>query len=180
MPFDPLANEFWQRDRTSGWQYEALGDGIDLGLDANNAHVQPTGAYHYHGVPTGLVDARPDTEHGLLVGWAGDGFPIYTGRGYADPTDPTSEVLMLSSSWRLRSSTRPDGPGGTYDGTFVEDHEFVAGSGDLDEANGRVAVTPEYPEGTYLYALTDAFPVIPRLFAGTVDPSFVRSGRPPA
>ena len=74
----------------------------------------------------------------------------------------------------------PRWPRRTYDGTFVEDHEHVEGSSDLDEANGRVAVTPEYPDGTYLYVLTDDFPVIPRLFAGTIDPSFVRSGRPPA
>jgi hypothetical protein len=34
------------------------------------------------------------------------------------------------------------GPGGNYDGTFVQDWEYAAGTGDLDECNGRTgAVT---------------------------------------
>src|SRR5262249_30695572 len=42
-------------------------------------------------------------------------------------------------------------------GTFVEDYEYVAGAGDLDQFNGRFAKTPEYPAGTYAYFLsTDA------------------------
>jgi hypothetical protein len=39
-------------------------------------------------------------------------------------------------------------------GTFAEDHEYVARSGDLDEYNGRFARTTEYPQGTYAYFLT--------------------------
>ena len=55
--FDPGAAEWWNRDRSSGWQYEPLfGSGM-LGVDANHAHVQPSGAYHYHGLPTALVYA---------------------------------------------------------------------------------------------------------------------------
>ena len=54
--FDPGTAEFWQGDRASGWNYCALGGAIGLGLDENHAHVQPTGAYHYHGLPTGLLD----------------------------------------------------------------------------------------------------------------------------
>ncbi len=37
------------------WQYEALSGAVPLGLDANHAHVQPNGKYHYHGLPTGLL-----------------------------------------------------------------------------------------------------------------------------
>ena len=51
IPFDPGAAEWWNNNRNSGWQYEALGGSVDLGVDQNNAHVQPTGAYHYHGRP---------------------------------------------------------------------------------------------------------------------------------
>ena len=36
----------------------------------------------------------------------------YQARGYADPADTSSEVVTLSSSWRLRSRARPDGLGG--------------------------------------------------------------------
>ena len=38
-------------------------------------------------------------------------------------------------------------------GSFVEDYEFK-NSGDLDEHNGRFAVTPEYPNGIYHYHAT--------------------------
>ena len=65
-----------------------------------------------------------------------------------------------------------DDPGGQHDGTFVQDFEFVEGSGDLDECNGRFGVTPEYPDGIYYYVLTDAFPFVPRMFRGTPNESF--------
>jgi hypothetical protein len=38
--------------------------------------------------------------------------------------------------------------------------------------------TPEYPEGTYYYVITDEFSFIPRLYRGTPDPSF-HHGPPP-
>ncbi|HBL47569.1 MAG TPA: hypothetical protein DDZ90_29705, partial [Planctomycetaceae bacterium] len=66
-----------------------------------------------------------------------------------------------------------------YDGTFVADYEFVKDSGDLDECNGRLGVTPEYPDGIYHYYLTEAFPYIPRYFRGTPDPSFQKRGPGP-
>lgn len=167
--FDPGAAEFWQGDRDSGWQYEALGGAVPLGLDENHAHVQPTGTYHYHGLPTLLLKrlGAGDDKHSHQIGWAADGFPIYSRTGYSDAKDAASPVKVLKSSWRLKSGERPDGPGGTYDGAFVADYEYVEGLGDLDECNGRHCVTPEFPQGTYAYFLTDAFPVIPRAFRGT-------------
>src|SRR5262249_8421338 len=54
VPFEPGTAEFWDGQRE--WNYEAQGGFIDLGLDQHNAHVQPTGAYHYHGLPTGLIE----------------------------------------------------------------------------------------------------------------------------
>ena len=59
----------------------------------------------------------------------------------------------------------------------MQDYEYSAGLGNLDECNGRSGVTPEFPNGTYHYVLTDTFPYIPRCFRGTPDPSFAR-GRP--
>lgn len=186
VPFDPGAGEFWGdgRDRSSGgrpqggqqsggrpqggppngadssvWQYEALAQtpgARNLGLDQNHAHVQPDGSYHYHGLPTGLIGGGSAPQ---LIGYAADGFPIY----YAPEVRP---------SYRLKSGTRPDGPGGTYDGTFVRDYEYAAGLGDLDECNGRTAATPEHPQGIYHYYATQAFPSIPRCFRGTPDDSF--------
>ena len=175
--FDPGTAEWWLGDRGSGWNYDALGGAVPLGLDANHAHVQPGGMYHYHGLPTGLLERlglgstadRPET-HAPLVGWAADGFPIYCLFGFERADDPRSGIRRLRSSYRLKAGERPGdgrGPGGRHDGAFVQDYEFDAGSGDLDECNGRTCVTPEFPEGTYAYFLTDGWPVIPRAFRGT-------------
>jgi hypothetical protein len=87
----------------------------------------------------------------------------------------------MKSSYRLKSGTRPgspDGPGGNYDGAFTADYEFVKGSGDLDECNGRFGVTPEFPQGTYYYCLTEEFPFASRYWRGTPDQSFLKRGGP--
>jgi hypothetical protein len=184
--FDPGTAEWWHNDRTSGWNYEALSGKIDLGVDSSHAHVQPNGAYHYHGVPTGLVD-RLVKESGaaegsrmILIGWAADGFPIYSMWGHDTAGDAKSAVRTLKSSYRIKSGERTGdrSPGGKHDGTFVQDYEYVPGLGDLDECNGRTGVTPEFPGGTYYYVITDTYPFIPRLLKGTPDQSFARRGPP--
>lgn len=174
VPFDPGAGEFY--DGETGWQYEPLSGAISLGIDMSHAHVQPTGKYHYHGLPTGLLDAVEvqEGEHSPLIGWAADGFPIYVVYGYSEPKDAASEVQELTSSYRLKPGERPggDAPSGEYDGTFVRDYEYVAGSGELDECNGRHCVTPEFPDGTYAYFMTEAWPVVPRNYRGTPSTDF--------
>jgi len=182
IPFDPGAAEFFLGNRQSGWQYEALSGAVRLGIDENYAHVQPTGAYHYHGLPTELLKmlGLKKDSHSPMAGWAADGFPIYAVYGYADAKNPEGEVKALASSYRLKSGRRPSGrsePGGKYDGTFVADYEFVEGKGDLDECNGRFSVTPDFPDGTYAYFLTEDWPVIPRAFRGTPSRDFERGPR---
>ncbi|MCB1218043.1 YHYH protein [bacterium] len=169
VPFDPFANEFWNNDRFSGWQLEPMPDG--LGLDFSHGHVQPGGAYHYHGLPWGTLTELDGSAMGL-IGFAADGFPVYALYGYADTWDAGSAVVELQSSYRLRAGMRGDGPGGIYDGTYIEDYEYVEGLGQLDECNGRYGVTPEFPEGTYYYVITQDYPYIPRMFRGTPDASF--------
>jgi len=176
--FDPGTAEYWQRDRSTGWRYEALSGKINLGLDSNNAHVQPTGAYHYHGLPTGLIRHLNIGRRMQLLGYAADGFPVYNQYGYADPHNAKSTLEKVRSSYQLKSGTRPGGPGGRYDGTFVQDYEYVKGSGDLDQCNGRFGVTSEYPNGTYHYYLTESFPFVPRYYRGTPDKCFHRRGPP--
>ena len=177
VPFDPLTAEYWRRDRRSGWNIEAMSGAMNLGLDRNNAHVQPNGAYHYHAVPTGLIEKFPFRDKPALIGYAADGFPMYGPFGYQDPRNPASAMVQLRPSHRVKQGTRPSGPGGRYDGTYVQDYEHVAGLGDLDACNGRDGVTPEYPDGTYYYVITAAYPFIPRCWMGTPDQSFSR-GRP--
>ena len=175
--FDPGTAEFWRGDRR--WNYEAKSGKIDLGLDRSNAHVQPSGAYHYHGIPNELLlDQNKSRQEMTMLGWAADGFPIYGPFGYNEADDSDSALRRMRSSYRVRSDSRDGGPGGRHDGSFVADYEYVEGSGDLDEANGRFGVTPEYPEGIYHYYLTDEYPYIPRMFRGEPDPSF-RKGMGP-
>lgn len=163
--FDPGTAEYWNHDRSSGWRMEGIVGGKGtLGMDQNLAHVQPNGAYHYHGIPAGLVE-KVAGEGRKLIGYAADGFPIYS----QGPDD--------RPSYRLKSGKRPggsEGPGGSYDGTYTQDYEFIPGAGTLDEGNGRTGGTAEYPEGTYFYVATEAFPFYPRMVKGTPDPSFRR------
>ena len=184
VPFDPGAGEFYQGDPSLGWQYEALSGAVRLGFDENHAHVQPTGMYHYHGLPTLFLYAQGVTfeAHSPQVGWAADGFPIYALYGFEDPESARSEIIEHSSSYRLREGTRPSGdgqPGGAYDGTFNADYEFVDGAGTLDACNGIWTVTPEFPDGTYAYFLSGSHPVVPRCVVGTPDRS-MRRPPPPA
>lgn len=177
--FDPFAAEWW--NGSPDWQYEPHGSAINLGLDSSNAHVQPNGAYHYHGIPNGMVEKLGGGQSKMtLIGWAADGFPIYGPWAYSDANNTASPLKKLTPSYVLKKGQRPAGsPGGKYDGSFVQDYTYLAGSGDLDASNGRQGITPEYPKGTYYYVLTDAYPFIPRQFAGTPDASFERRGPPP-
>ena len=143
------------------WNIEALGhDTFDFGDDMNHAHVQPTGEYHYHGMPELLIDFLGDKEGMILVGWASDGFPVYARNGYAEANNSTSEIIKLKSSYKLKSipdSGRPDtvtvlnggmGQATTYPntkiemGAFTQDFEYIEGFGDLDECNRREGDTP--------------------------------------
>jgi hypothetical protein len=180
VPFEPGTAETWQNDRSSGWRYEAATGFLDLGLDEHHAHVQPTGAYHYHAMPTGLVERLGgDDKEMRLIGWAADGFPLYTHTAPTDPQNLSSPLKKLHSSYQLKAGVRPDGPGGGHDGRFTADFEYVKGSGDLDECNGRTGVTPEFPDGTYYYCVTEQFPFLPRFWRGLPDESFAKGGPPP-
>lgn len=178
---DPVAAEPWPHttlnDPNLNWDWNLEATTNDLGLDVSNAHVQPSGKYHYHGVPTDYIENLEATGNEMvLVGWAADGFPVYYKYGYTDANNPNSAVIELVPSYQLKSGDRPgDGitaPCGAYTGKYVNDFEFVDGLGQLDEANGRIGVTPEFPNGTYYYVLTEDFPGIPRYLAGTPSNDF--------
>ena len=170
------------------WNIEALGhETFDFGDDMNHAHVQPSGEYHYHGMPELLIDFLGDNLGMTLVGWASDGFPVYARYGYADPNNSTSELVPLQPSWKLKETPdegRPStltsliggpGQGNTNPntpipmGAFTQDFEYEEGYGDLDECNGRIGVTPEFPEGIYYYVVTDDFPYFTRCLKGDLD-----------
>jgi len=149
--YDPSAELGWSRDRSSGWNVEGIGG---LRMDDQNAHVDGSGLYHYHGIPE-FVIARLD---GTLFAYAADGFEIHY---FGD---------QEKSSWQLRQGERESGPGGAFDGTYEQDYEFVAGSGTLDECNGTMR------DGQYFYFATTTYPFFPRCFKGKVSEE-LRGGR---
>ncbi len=129
-----------------------------------------------------------------ILGWAIDGYPVYGPYGYSTANDSKSAVKRLKSSFRLRQITSrvslPDWAlpnhsgvsqnltsaqyGPTINTTFplgryLEDYEYVAGLGDLDQYNGRQEVNPDFPGGTYAYHVTindDGSPAFPFILAG--------------
>jgi hypothetical protein len=170
-------------DNVGAWSIEALGQtSFNFGTDSNNAHVQPGGAYHYHGMPEGFITKRGGGPTKMtLIGWAADGFPVYARYGYSVATDASSALKVIKGSYQkvsTVSSTRPATT--TYAlGTFKQDWEYKAGSGDLDECNGRTGVTPEFPNGTYHYYATDTYPYLQRCVKGTVATSGTQPAGPP-
>jgi hypothetical protein len=165
---------------SGNWHIEALGpSSFNFGTDENNAHVQPGGEYHYHGIPEGFVSMLGGNSSTItLIAWAADGFPIYARYGHSVANDATSSIKAMIGSFQLLDSPlalRPSAD--TYPlGTFKEDWEYVHGSGDLDECNGRVGVTPEFPAGIYHYYATDSYPYFQRCVKGEVEVSTAVQG----
>jgi hypothetical protein len=142
---------------------------FNFGADSNNAHVQPTGEYHYHGMPEGFIAKLGKGEAMTLVGWAMDGYPMYARYGYSSASDASSAIKVLQSSWQKKATPDSGRPSTSIFpmGTFLQDYEYVAGSGDLDECNGRSGVTPEFPAGVYHYLVTDTWPYVQRCIKGS-------------
>ena len=153
------------------WSLEAIEPTptFNFGIDSNNAHVQPDGTYHYHGMPTGILTEMNKGTAMMLVGFAVDGFPIYARYGVTNTGDPSSGTKVMVSSYQLKSAPSSGRPStATFPmGTFTQDYSYVAGSGDLDQCNGRYGATPEFPKGIYQYFITDSFPYIQRCVFGT-------------
>ncbi len=151
-------------DMATPWRYDPMHKANGFEVDSHNAHSQPDGTYHYHGTPNAFYAAEAGVQSSPVVGFAADGYPIY------GPYVAVNDVIKkVTSSYRLKSGTRPTGaagPGGSYDGQFRDDYEYVAGLGDLDECNGMTY------NGSYGYYITDGFPYILSCFKGTPDLSF--------
>lgn len=128
----------------------------------SDANSQSASEYLRHNDSSGFPSG-----HSKIIGWAFDGFPIYGPFGFSNPLDPSSgTVERMISSYALRSSTdiitnsinHPLTPRPNLDvyslGCFIEDYEFLNGSGTLDRFNGRYCKTPDFLQGTYAYFLT--------------------------
>ncbi len=113
------------------------------------SHNGPTG-FHLHLLGTSETtdcDFSPEevASGPQLLGYAFDGFPIYTGNDqYTSSWELTDASLFATDTWSA--------------------HTYVDGSGDLDECNGRVD-----EDGNYAYYTTDAFPYVLGCFVGEVE-----------
>ncbi len=143
------------------------------GFDNCLGHPQQQGEYHHHVSPKCLYDINDSTHHSPIIGYAFDGFPVYGAYAYTN-TNGTGAIKRMKSSYVVSTATtRTNGPAvdATYpEGCFIQDYSYSAGSGDLDDRNGRFCITPEYPSGTYAYFVTiDASlaPAFPYTFYGT-------------
>ncbi len=167
------------------WRIEALGQNVfDFGEDMNNAHVQPSGEYHYHGIPEGILEnagVSDTNKKMLLVGWAADGFPVYARYCFADPMDATGDLKVCEGSYTLDKKADEGRPSTSWFplGTFTSDWSYTEGAGDLDECNGRIGVTPEFPDGIYYYMATDSYPYFSRCIKGVFNASRNYPRHPP-
>lgn len=129
------------------------GDVLSLAgaLSECGSHNGPTG-FHIHQILTtdntdclftpAEVAAAPQ-----LVGYAFDGYPIYTGIDqYTSSWELTDESLFATDTWAA--------------------HSYVEGSGDLDQCNGLTDA-----DGNYAYYTTETFPYVLGCYSGVVDVS---------
>ena len=185
VKFEPATAESVTCASGERYPVEALQNIYDLGLDFNNAHVQPTGEYHYHGISELLVDAYLSDEDLVLVGFAADGYLMYYSKSgayepaYELSTTPRTGTDCLGSS--AIGGTTVEVEGTMPDGTYGSDWVFDEATGDLDSCNGTTI------DGQYVYIVTDTFPFVSRCLNGDVSSTSVTGvgsatggGAPPA
>jgi len=123
---------------------------LDGLLDFCGGHTAGNGTYHFHVRPDCLFDTLEDPE--LIIGYALDGFPIYAPYICVDATCDT--LQKVESSWQRTQDVK----------NAWEAHEYVEGSGDLDQCNGMLM-----PDGSYRYFATDTFPYLLGCYMGEVS-----------
>ena len=164
IKFEPETNERIECNTGEVYRIEAKQKLVDMGLDFNNAHVQPTGAYHYHAAPTGVLKAFDKGEDLVHIGFAHDGFPIYYSK--SSKYKPSFQLAGKDRTGTDCTYRRPgfgkqdDYEGTKKDGTFVQDWEYIEGLGDLDKCNGITV------NDTYMYLITDEYPYVGRCLNG--------------
>ena len=180
----------WRFDRV-----KQINDSAILSFDNGNGHIfeddnGDVSQFGYCVYPNQLATDAGETSsvHSPLIGWAWDGNPIYGPYGFTNNVDDTLGITKQVSGYVLNSDrSLPGSPStGTYPlGSFVEDYTHdvdavlisVPGSQTtniLDQFNGKVCNTPEfpselYPDGVYCYFVSnlDGRPSFPYLIGNT-------------
>lgn len=134
-------------------RHQAFGDAVANGvLDACGGHTNPHDGYHNHAALEGCITGTTGGRE-QLIGYALDGFPIYTSAGCLDAA--CTQVAQFRSGWVATGDVSRD----------AWNNYQYAGKRDattLDQCNGRTG-----PDGTYRYHATDTFPYTIGCFAGT-------------
>jgi len=160
------------------WRYN-IGSALNnFNFDDYHAHVQHGGMYHYHATPRVLytTNARLFNDEDCkasgaspVIGFALDGYPLF------GPClkDDTGTFRAARSSYQIKSGAREAIDGYTtpyvtgdvasneYNGQFLGDYQYVAGSGDLDACNGATI------NDQYGYYATAEFPYAIKCLTGT-------------
>jgi hypothetical protein len=109
---ESMGTGYWTRDAYVNEGY---------GFDPVFGHASPSGAYHYHANPLGLRYRLGDhvdfdsttkiysestnmvTKHSPILGWVGDGFPVYGPYGYSSASNSASGIRRMLSGFVLRN-----------------------------------------------------------------------------
>lgn len=119
---------------------EAFGDPVYNNLlDSCKGHTGYNGDYHYHAI-LAINSCYLDET---IIGYANDGFPIYSNPGYTYVSGYKMTGNPKSNSWNAY----------TYQ---------TGGTNTLDECNGRTD-----DNGNYRYYITESFPYIIGCYKGT-------------
>jgi hypothetical protein len=135
-------------------------------FDPGNAHQQNTGTYHYHANPIALryqlgdhvdYDASAKTysestngvgKHSPILGWVGDGFPIYGPYGYSNATNSASGMRRMISGYVIRNGLYGTS-NLTANGRSTIPQWAVRAFGVSSNQSGP-AVSSSYPLGRYM------------------------------
>ncbi len=141
---------------------QAYGDPVyNKILDTCGGHTGPSSEYHHHAI---TLAQQCNLSKQKILGYALDGFPIYTTLGCLD-AKCTKSSLMKSGYVKIGDPTSNTWDAYTYKKSTASDV--------LDACNGRTQ-----PDGTYGYHATTGFPYIIGCFTGTATLPKGRAGGP--
>jgi hypothetical protein len=156
----PLANVGTSSTFTINSVWESQQNSLDPGTGFANKN----GVYEYLTNPYIMSNVSFGT-HSPIIGYAWDGNPIYGPYGYEN-ANGTGGIIVNTSSYQLSSTPRLSKTGQPFinglqlavyaspNGEYIEDFVYIPNLGTLDACNGRLVVTPDYPNGTYAYFAT--------------------------
>jgi len=141
---------------------QAFGDPVyNKIMDTCGGHTGPAREYHHHAI---TLAQQCNLSKQKILGYALDGFPIYTTLGCIDKKC-TKTALMVSGYVKTGDPTTNSWDAYTY--------KSSKSTTTLDACNGRTQ-----PDGTYGYHVTTGFPYIIGCFTGTATLPKGRASEP--